>query len=90
VLPSALVGTVTADASDAVSGYLDAGSGMADFAVNGTLTPGASGVWTGMLAGFTPGAPAVGNNFTLYLVDGTRGVLMETDGAQLVLGMVGR
>jgi hypothetical protein len=88
--PLALVGTMNASAGGAVGGYVDAGPGLADFAVKGTLTPGANGVLTGMMTGFTPGAPSTGNNFSLYLADGTRGVLMETDGAQLVLGVVGK
>jgi hypothetical protein len=73
----------------ALSGYADAGIGLADFAVTGNLAAGVNAVWTGTLTGFTPGAPANANAFALYGVDGTQAVLIETDNAQLVVGRVG-
>ena len=88
-----LAGTVNAETLTggglALNGYADAGIGLADFAIAGDLTPGTDGVWTGTLAGFTPGAPGNSNNFSLYVVDSSQAVLMETDNAQLMVGRVG-
>jgi len=61
-----------------------------NFAVSGTFAPAADGVWTGTLAGFDPSNRGSTGSFTLYLVDGTQGVLIDTDTGQLVLGRVER
>ena len=84
------VGPITAtpgDGSDDVAGYADLGAGSPDFAITGSFTPAANGVFTGTLSGLGGSAA---NSFTLYLVDGTQGVLVETGGSTLVLARVGR
>jgi hypothetical protein len=88
-----VAGTVTATTAPAgdlpLNGYADTGAGLADFAITGQMTGGADGVWTGTLAGFTPGARGSSSHFSLYVVDSTQAVLMETDNAQLLLGRIG-
>jgi len=93
------VGTFTSTASgdtDKVAGYADLGNGGQDFAIHGSFTAGAGGAFSGTLAGFdglilgfNTGSPGTYNNFTLYMVDSTQGVLIETDNAQMLLGRVG-
>ena len=83
------IGTITAIAgsgSDSVSGFADAGDGGADFAISGSVNIQQSGIFRGSLTGLDPGAPATPGSFTLYVVDGTRAVLIETDGIALTLG----
>ncbi|MGB9032181.1 MAG: hypothetical protein WCC27_18805, partial [Acidobacteriaceae bacterium] len=72
--------------SDAVAGFVDNANGAADFAVSGSFAASATGVFTGSLAGFAPGAGTTGDGFTLYVVDGTQAVVIETGNQQLVLG----
>ena len=83
------VGPLTATSNSGVDdlmGFADlGGSGGYDFAVNGSFTPAANGVFSGSLAGFDNASRATANNFTLYLVDGTQAVAIETDNAQLTL-----
>jgi hypothetical protein len=74
------------DGSDAVAGFVDNANGAADFAVSGSLKASGNGVFTGSLAGFTPGTRTASNSFTLYVVDGTQAVAIETDDQQLMLG----
>ncbi|MGH9600475.1 MAG: hypothetical protein ACRD27_11470, partial [Terracidiphilus sp.] len=86
------VGPVVATASggaDTVAGYADTDDSPADFALTGSFVPAANGVFTGTLAGFGPLSAPTANPFTLYLVDGTQGVGIETDNAQLTLFRVG-
>jgi hypothetical protein len=71
-----------------LQGYADTGPGLADFATEGSMTAGAGGVWTGSLDGFTPGARGSSNTFSLYVVDSTQAVLVETDNAQLTLARI--
>ncbi len=71
---------------EAVGGYADQGNAAADFAVAGSFATASDGIFTGTLSGFNPGARSTPGNFTLYLVDSTQAVLIETDSAQLVLG----
>jgi len=47
--------------------------------------PGANGVFTGTLTGLDPASRTTPGNFILYLVDGTQGIAIETDNAQLAL-----
>ena len=89
--PGPVIGPLTVTAAsdaDTVSGFADNGNGAADFAIAGSVTPAANGVFAGTLAGFTPKDRGSANEFTVYLVDGTQGVLIETDNAQLTLGRV--
>jgi len=74
------------DESDAVSGFVDNANGGADFAVSGSFAASGNGVFTGELAGFAPGARTASNSVTLYVVDGTQAVVIETDDQQLMLG----
>jgi hypothetical protein len=86
------VGPLTATANsgaDDVAGYADQGAGLADFAISGSFTPAANGVFTGSLAGFDTKSPAAADPFTLYLVDSTQGIAIETDNAQLTLARFG-
>ena len=41
---------------------------------------------TGNVAGFAPVARGMSDGFTLYVVDGTQAVVIETDDQQLMLG----
>lgn len=75
---------------DDVTGFADGGAGLPDFAISGSFTPAPNGIFSGTLAGFDGSSPSTANTFTLYLVDGTQGVLIETDNAQLTLGRVVR
>ncbi len=82
------VGSVLAAAdsgADDLAGFADANGAQADFAVGGSFTPAANGVFTGTLTGFNQSAPATTGNFTLYLVDNTQGIAIETDNGQLTL-----
>lgn len=86
---TAATGSITSTAgsgSNTVAGYADTGGSTADFAVTGSFTPSANGVFQGTLSGFDPAARATANTFTLYLVDSTQGVMIETDPTQLTLG----
>jgi len=78
--------TALASGSNSVSGYADRGNGGTDFAVTGSFNPGANGIFAGTLAGFNPASRATAGSFTLYLADGTQGVMIETDSSQLSLG----
>jgi hypothetical protein len=69
-----------------VSGFADNANGVPDFAITGSFTPNATGVFAGTLAGFDPASRTTPSNFTLYLVDGTQGILIETDKTLLTLG----
>lgn len=84
-----VVGAVTAaqdNGSDTLTGFADAGNGAANFAVSGTLSPNAGGVFTGTLTGLDAAARTTANSMTLYLVDNTRAVAIETDNSQVTLG----
>jgi len=72
--------------TDEVSGFADGGAGLADFAISGSFTAASSGVFDGTLAGFDGTSPTKANAFTLYMVDGTQAVAIETDNSQLMLG----
>ncbi len=74
------------NATDSVAGYADAGNGSADFALSGSFAPGSTGIFVGTVAGFNPASRSAPGNFTLYMVDSTQGVLIETDGNQMNLG----
>ncbi len=83
------IGSITAvpgSASVALSGFADVGDGSSDFAVSGTATVQPSGVFPGKLIGLDPSSPVSPASFTLYLVDGTRALLIETDPLGLALG----
>jgi hypothetical protein len=85
------IGTLTSVAgasSDAASGFADAADGFADFAVGGTFNAQPSGIFGATLTGLDPGAPATAASFTLYVVDGTRALLIETDASALTLGIL--
>jgi hypothetical protein len=71
-----------------IAGFADSGAVDADFAVNGTFSSKANGIFQGSMAGFNPNARTKAGSFTLYLIDNTQGILIETDNAQLVLGRI--
>jgi len=88
---SPAIGTITAAADaggDLVSGFADAEDGLADFAISGSADAQPNGVFGATLTGLDPGSPATAGSFTVYLVDGTRAVLIETDANALTLGVL--
>jgi hypothetical protein len=88
-LPSPAVGAVTVTASGAqvtVSGFADFDTGGPDFAVSGSFMASTTGVFAGTLTGFNQAARSTANNFSLYLIDSTRAIAIETEPAQLLLG----
>ena len=78
--------TVVADNGNTLTGFVDFGYGATDYAVSGSFTAGANGVFTGTMAGLNPGSVTTPDSFTLYFVDPTRAVIIETDNTQLTLG----
>ena len=89
--PTPVIGSITAAASgagsDSVSGFADKGNGDGvDFALTGSFNSAANGVFGGTLAGLNPGSPTTAGSFTLYLIDSTQAVMIETDSSQLSLG----
>lgn len=87
--PVPAVGTITVLAGsdgDGLSGFADAGDDGADFAVSGSATAQPGGIFAAALTGLDPGAPAPPASFTLYVVDGTRALLIETGPLALALG----
>jgi len=58
----------------------------ADVAVSGSFTAAPSGIFPAALTGLDPASPAAAGTFTLYVVDGTRALLIETDTIGLTLG----
>jgi hypothetical protein len=90
-LPTPVIGSISAAVSgagsDSVSGFADKGNGDGvDFAVTGGFNSAANGVFGGALAGLDPESPMTSDRFTLYLIDATQAVMIETDSAQLGLG----
>lgn len=79
------VGPLTVAANggaDSVAGYVDTGATFPDVAVSGSFTAAANGVFTGALSGLgAAGSSTSTNLFTLYLIDSTQGVAIETDNA---------
>jgi hypothetical protein len=85
----AALGPVTAVAGNGtgtLTGFVDFGDTAPDFGLSGSFTAGANGVFTGTLTGLDAVSTTTANNFTFYLVDGTRIVAIETDSTQLTLG----
>jgi hypothetical protein len=83
------LGTLSAAAGAAAStasGFADADNGGADVAIGGTVTPQNGGIFQAALTGLDPGSRAMLGSFTLYAVDGTHSVLIETDQDALTLG----
>jgi hypothetical protein len=79
------VTSVVTSGANTVTGFAATNGAPADFAVSGEFMPSANGIFTGTLAGFDPASGTTANDFTLYMVDNTQGVLIETDNTQLVL-----
>jgi hypothetical protein len=91
--PASTIGSFTAEAGNGtstVAGFADTTGQAANFAISGSFTPSANGIFSGTLVGFNPASRTTAGNFTLYLVDGSQGVLIETDNMQLVLGRLAR
>ncbi len=89
VQESAAIGMLTAVAGTTgatLRGFADAGDGGADVAISGSLSAQASGIFGAGLTGLDPAAPGTVGKFTLYVVDSTRAVLIETDADALTLG----
>jgi hypothetical protein len=87
--PAVANGSILATAgnsTNAIAGFADLGDGSANFALSGSATPSATGILEGTIAGFNPASRTTAGSFTLYLADGTQGVLIQTDSGQLNLG----
>jgi hypothetical protein len=87
--PAAALGPVTAVAGDGtgtLTGFVDFGGGTADIPVSGSFAVGSNGVFVGTFTGLDTASDTVADNFTFYLVDDTRVVVIETDNTQLTLG----
>ena len=86
---SPMIGTITTavsgSGSNSVSGFADRGNGGPDFAVTGSFNAAANGVFDGTLTGLNPESPTTAGSFTLYLVNSTQAVMIETDPSQLSL-----
>ena len=87
--PAVANGSILATAgnsTNAIAGFADLGNGSANFALSGSAIPSATGILEGTVAGFNTASRTTAGSFTLYLVDGTQGVLIQTDSGQLNLG----
>ncbi len=80
------VTAVSGSSSDTLTGFADFGNGATDFPVSGSVTASPSGVFTGTVSGLNAASYTTSDNFTFYLVDNTRSVLIETDNTQLTVG----
>lgn len=87
------ISTTPSGYTDTLAGYADLGNGAYDFALTGTFNADSSGVFQGQIAGLngilsssTHSASSSPSSVTLYLIDDTQGILIETDNAQLMLG----
>jgi hypothetical protein len=89
---STLLGSVASAASnttDTLTGFADLNNLAADFAVSGDVTAAANGVFSGTFTGFNATLPTTPNSFTLYLVNSTQAIAIETDNTHLILGNLG-
>jgi hypothetical protein len=87
--PASARGRVTVSSSNGVNtveGFIDTGNGAEAYAVSGTLSYVSNGILTGTLTGLNPSASTTSGSFTLYLVDSSQAILIETDDTRLVLG----
>jgi hypothetical protein len=81
-------GPITADGASNLVGFVDLNGVGSNLPLSGDFTSSSNGVFTGTLAGLdTSSTPAV-HHFAYYLVDASRGVLIETDNAQLTIGFL--
>lgn len=78
--------TIAGSNGDSVSGFADASAGGADFAVSGNVIAQPNGIFPATMTGLDPGSPAPPGNFTLYVVNGSQALLIETDANALTLG----
>jgi hypothetical protein len=86
-----VIGSVTvtpAGNTVAITGFGDSANGGSDYAINGSFTAAANGVFPGTMTGLDPMSRTTPGNFTLYLVDTTRAVVIETDSTELTLGFM--
>ena len=80
------ISSVADNGTDTLAGFADSGNGAGDFAISGSFTPAANGVFLGTLTGLNAASRATADSFTLYLVNNTQAVAIETDEPQLTLG----
>jgi hypothetical protein len=81
-------GPITADGASNLVEFVDLNGVGSNLSLSGDFTSSSNGVFTGTLAGLdTSSTPAV-HHFAYYLVDASRGVLIETDNAQLTIGFL--
>jgi hypothetical protein len=88
-LSSPVIGSVTVAASGAnatVSGFADLDTGGPDFAVSGSFTTSTTGILAGTLTGLNQSSRSNADSFSLYLIDSTRAIVIETDPGQLMVG----
>ena len=85
-----VIGSVTATPgtnTDTIAGFADSANGGSDYVINGSFTTtAANGVLSGTMTGLGSASRTTPGNFTLYLVDSTRAIVIETDSAELTLG----
>jgi hypothetical protein len=88
------VGTVIANGSSSVVGFLDitgilnsALTPVADDLIAGSFSANANGIFTGTIQGISTTSGSTADNFTYYLVDTTKAVAIENDNDQLTLGV---
>ncbi|MGD0630298.1 MAG: hypothetical protein ABR987_13160 [Terracidiphilus sp.] len=86
---SSIAGTVTSvpgNSAVTLAGFADSGNGAADFALSGSFTPAANGVFSGTMAGLDPASRTAEDSVTLYLIDSDSAIAIETDNSELTLG----
>jgi hypothetical protein len=81
-------GPTTADGAVNLAGFVDLNGPGSNLPLSGNFTPSSNGVFTGTLAGFDTSSPPAVHHFAYYLVDASRAVLIETDNAQLTIGIL--
>ena len=83
------VGPVVADGVGTLTGFLDLNKFMVpavNLPLSGAFTADASGVFTGSITGVDSVSAATADQFTYYVVDGTKVVAIQNDADQLSLG----
>jgi hypothetical protein len=87
----AVVGPITSVAgsgTDVLNGFVDFGNDATDFPVAGSITVDSNGIFTGTLSGLDAGSYKNSDNFTFFLIDNTRALMIETDTTQQTLGFL--
>lgn len=89
---NALLASFTSTAtstSDTLTGFADLNNLAADFTLSGDFTAATNGVFPGTFTGLNASSPTLPTQFTLYLVNSTQAIAIETDNTHLILGNIG-